>query len=84
MKRFLQLLVALAGLAGGLWFLYAGYERQVSLAGRTETGFTYLATGLDGKTRVLTHHRDYAIGFVLILGSVWWLMHGHRPRRRRR
>lgn len=84
MRRFLQLLVALTGFAGGLWFLYAGYERQVSLAGRTETGLTYLATGVDGKTRVLTHHRDYGIGVVLLIGSTWWLMHGHRRPRRRR
>jgi hypothetical protein len=82
MKRFLQLLVALAGFTGGLWFFYAGYERQVSLAGRAEVGLTYLQTGVDGKTRVLTHHRDYAIGAVLLIGGMWWLLHGHQSRPR--
>ena len=86
MNRFLQLLVALAAFAGGLWFCYAGYERGVSLAGKTETGLTYLKTGVDGKTRVLTHHWDYGAGLVLIIGSTWWLVKGggKRSSRRRR
>ena len=84
MKRFFQLLVALALFLGGAWFLYGGYERQLSLAGRTETGLTYLKTGVDGKTRVLSYHWNYGIGAALILGSVWWLTHGHKPKRRRR
>lgn len=87
MKRFLHLLLALAFFVGGLWCFYAGYERGVSLAGKTETGLTYLKTGLDGKTRVLTEHMYYGIGAALLLGSLWWLLHGHKPakpvRRRR-
>ena len=74
MNRFFQLLLALAAFAGGLWFFYAGYEREVSLAGKTETGLTYLKTGIDGKTRVLTHHWRYGAGLILILGSTWWLL----------
>lgn len=85
MNRFLQLLLALAAFAGGLWFFYAGYEREVSLAGKTETGLTYLKTGIDGKTRVLTHHWRYGAGLILILGSTWWMMKGGKqPGRRRR
>ncbi len=87
MKRFLHLLLALAAFVGGLWFFYAGYEHGVSLAGKTETGLTYLKTGLDGKTRVLTEHMDYAIGAALLIGSSWWMLHGHQPakgKRRRR
>ena len=84
MNRFLQLLLALTAFVGGLWLLYAGYERGMSLAGKTETGLTYLKTGIDGKTRVLTHHGYYAGGLALIVGSTWWLFHGHQPRRRRR
>jgi hypothetical protein len=84
MPRFLQLLVALGAFAGGLWLVYGGYARGVSLAGKTETGLTYLKTGIDGKTRVLTHHAYYAGGLVLIVGSTWWLFHGHKPKRRRR
>ena len=86
MNRFLQLLIALAAFAGGLWLCYAGYERGVSLAGKTETGLTYLKTGVDGKTRVLTHHWDYGAGLVLIIGSTWWLVKGggKRSGKRRR
>lgn len=87
MPRFLQLVLALVAFVGGLWFLYAGYEHGVSLAGKTETGLTYLKTGIDGKTRVLTEHMDYAIGAALLIGSTWWLVKGGnhpRPARRRR
>lgn len=86
MNRFVQLLLALTAFAGGLWFFYAGYEREVSLAGKTETGLTYLKTGIDGKTRVLTHHWRYGAGLILILGSTWWMVKGggKPPGKRRR
>ena len=86
MPRFFQLLVALVAFAGGLWFCYAGYEHQVSLAGKTQTGLTYLKTGLDGKTRVLTQHWHYGAGLILIIGSTWWMVKGGdriRSKRRR-
>lgn len=86
-KKFLQLLLALTAFAAGLWCLYAGYGREVSLAGRTETGLTYLKTGIDGKTRVLTHHWYYGASLLLLIGSTWWLVKsgGHSsPKRRRR
>jgi|GEM_PF-1086146 len=86
MSRLIQLLLALAAFGAGLWFLYAGYGREVSLAGRTETGLTYLKTGIDGKNRVLTHHGYYAAGLLLLIGSTWWLVKGSGARtvRRRR
>jgi hypothetical protein len=85
MPRFLQLLLVLAAFMAGIWFLYAGYGRGVSLAGKTTTGFAQLKTGLDGKTRIPTHHLMYAAGFTLILGSTWWLVKGgDRPKGRRR
>ena len=76
MNRLLQLLLALAALFTGLWLLYAGYGRGVSLAGKTETGFAQLRTGVDGQTRVPTHHQFYAGGLALIIGSTWWLVKG--------
>lgn len=84
MPRFLQLLLALAALGAGLWLIYGGYEREVSLAGKTETGLTYLKTGLDGKTRVLTHHWHYGAGLLLIVGSLWWMVKTSPNRSRRR
>lgn len=89
MKRALHLFIALAAFVGGLWLLYAGYGRGLSLAGKTEIGMSYMKTGFDGKARVPTHRWMYAGGLALILGSTWWMMHGHKPaakpaRKRRR
>ncbi|HWA27003.1 MAG TPA: hypothetical protein VG734_15195 [Lacunisphaera sp.] len=82
--RFLQLLLALAAFLGGLWCFYAGYEHEVSLTGKARTGLTYLKTGVDGRTRVLTQHQYYALGAVLLIGSAWWLVKGKSPKGRRR
>ncbi len=86
MNRFLQLLLALAAFVGGLGLFYAGYGRSLSLAGKTETGLGYVKTGLDGKTRVPTHHWYYAGGLALLIGSTWWLVKGGSSKgyRRRR
>ena len=84
MNRFFQLLLALVAFGGGLWCFYAGYEREVSLAGKTEKGLTYLKTGVDGKTRVLTSHQLYGAGLVLVIGSVWWLLKSSPKKSRRR
>jgi hypothetical protein len=82
-NRFLQLLVALSVFCAGVWLLYAGYGRGVSLAGKTSTGLAQLKTGIDGKTRVPVHHLEYAAGGCLIIGSTWWLLKGGKRRRRR-
>ena len=84
MNRFLQLLFALVAFGGGLWCFYAGYEREVSLAGKTEKGLTILKTGVDGKTRIVTSHQLYGAGLVLVIGSSWWMVKGGRSTRRRR
>ena len=84
MNRLLHLLVALAAFLGGVWLLYAGYGRGVSLAGRTETGVAQLKTGFDGKTRIPTHHWQYAGGIALVIGSAWWLFKGRPPAPKRR
>lgn len=86
MPRFLQLLLVLAAFFGGLWLFYAGYGRGLSLAGKSETGFGYVKTGFDGKTRIPTHRWMYAGGLVLVMGSTWWLVRGGvltKVRRRR-
>jgi hypothetical protein len=84
-NRFLQLLVALVALFTGFWLLYAGYSRGVSLAAKTSTGLAQLKTGIDGKTRIPRHHLQYAAGFVLIIGSTWWLLKGGgKPKAKRR
>ena len=84
MNRFLQLLLALAAFMGGLWLFYAGYGRGLSLAGKTEAGLGYVKTGLDGKTRVPTHHWYYAGGLALLIGSTWWFVKGGSSKGNRR
>lgn len=84
MPRLSQLLLALAALGTGLWLVYGGYEREVSLAGKAETGLVFLKTGVDGKTRVLTHHWHYGAGVLLIIGSIWWMLKGAPKKSRRR
>ena len=84
MNRFVQLLLALGALLAGLGLLYAGYSRGVSLAAKTSTSFAHLKTGLDGQTRVPLHHWEYAGGFILVVGSTWWLVRGGKTSRRRR
>jgi hypothetical protein len=87
MIRFLHLLIALAAFVGGLWLLYAGYGRGLSLAGKAETGLSYVETGFDGKARVPTHRWMYAGGLALLFGSTWWMAKGHHapaPKRKRR
>jgi hypothetical protein len=84
MPRIAQLVLALVALGGGLWLFYAGYEREVSLAGKTETGLVYLKTGMDGKTRVLTHHWYYGAGLLLVIGSLWWMAKGGARQAKRR
>ena len=79
MKRLLHLSLALVAFLGGLWLLYAGYGRSLSLAGKAEIGMSYMKTGFDGKARVPTHRWMYAGGLVLIIGSSWWMLHGHKP-----
>ncbi len=82
MNRFVQLLIAIIALFAGLWLLYAGYGRGVSLAGKTSTGLSQIKTGLDGKTRVPLHHLEYAGGLALIIGSTWWLVNGGKNQRK--
>jgi hypothetical protein len=43
-----------------------------------------LKTGVDGRTRVLTHHWRYGAGLLLCIGGVWWLSKGAPKKARRR
>lgn len=63
------ILAVLAVGAGGA-LMYAGYERQHSLAGRAESGAAELGTKIDGEPRVADHVWYYTGGGALVLGGL--------------
>lgn len=67
-----KLLPALA-LVAGVWLVYMGYERQQSLAGRTESEISALGRRLDGADHTPTHTRYYLAGALLALGGAFGL-----------
>ena len=69
MSRFLSVLA----LAGGIWLIYLGYERQLSLAGRADRTLSKLGTAIDGGDHTPTHVRYYIAGAVLAVGGVFGL-----------
>jgi hypothetical protein len=69
MSRFLSVLA----LAGGIWLIYLGYERQLSLAGRADRTLSRLGTAIDGGDHTPTHVRYYIAGAVLAVGGVFGL-----------
>jgi hypothetical protein len=62
-------LISLAAVIGGVALLYLGYERQESLAGRTDASFSSLGRRIDGDAHLPTHVKYYAAGAVLLVGG---------------
>ena len=69
MSKFLSLLA----LAGGIWLIYLGYERQLSLAGRADRTFSRLGAAIDGSDHTPTHTKYYIAGSVLAVAGVFGL-----------
>ena len=65
----MKLIIALVAIALGGWLLYAGYQRQDSLAGRAESAISDVGRQLDGETRVPEHVWYYIGGGVLIVAG---------------
>jgi hypothetical protein len=66
-------LIPLIALVGGVWLLYMGYERQQSLAGKTEDTLSRLGQKIDGGDHATTYVKYYAAGAVLVLGGAFGL-----------
>jgi hypothetical protein len=69
MCKFLSVLALL----GGIWLIYLGYERQLSLAGKADRTFSRLGTAIDGGDHTPTHTKYYIAGTVLTLAGVFGL-----------
>lgn len=65
----MKMIIALVAIAIGGWLLYAGYQRQDSLAGKAESSVSDLGRELDGKTRIPDHVWYYIGGGVLIVAG---------------
>src|ERR1700691_1321450 len=47
--------LSVLALAGGIWLLYLGYERQISIAGKADRTLSRLGTAIDGGDHTPTH-----------------------------
>jgi hypothetical protein len=63
-------LLSLAALIAGIWLLYLGYERQLSLAGKADRTMSRLGTAIDGGDHTPTHIKYYIAGTALTIGGV--------------
>lgn len=59
-------LLSVLAVMAGLWLLYLGYERQISLAGKVDRTFSRLGTAIDGGDHTPTHTKYYVAGAVLL------------------
>jgi hypothetical protein len=62
--------LSLLALVAGLLFLYLGYERQISLAGRADRTLSRLGTAIDGGDHTPTHTKYYIAGTILTISGV--------------
>jgi threonine/homoserine/homoserine lactone efflux protein len=62
-------LFSILALAGGIWLIHMGYERQESLAGRTDNTLSKLGQKIDGDGHLTTHMKYYIAGTVLVIGG---------------
>ncbi|HXQ79836.1 MAG TPA: DUF3185 family protein [Opitutaceae bacterium] len=59
-------LLSVLALVAGIWLIYAGYERQHSLAGKADDSLSKLGQKMDGGDHTPAHVRYYAAGIVLL------------------
>ena len=65
MSKFLSVLA----LAGGIWLIYLGYERQISIAGHADRTLSRLGTAIDGGDHTPLHTKYFIAGAVLLAGG---------------
>jgi hypothetical protein len=61
--------LSVAALAGGLWLLYLGYERQESIAGSAENTVARLGQKVDGNTHLTESNEYYVAGAILAVAG---------------
>jgi hypothetical protein len=66
-------LLSAAALAAGLWVIYLGYERQQSIAGKTDSTLSAIGERIDGQGHTPTHVVYYAMGAVLAVAGAYGL-----------
>jgi hypothetical protein len=66
-------LLSAAALLVGLWLIYLGYERQQSIAGKTDSTLSSIGQRIDGQPHTPTHMVYYASGAVLMIGGAFGL-----------
>ena len=66
-------LFSIAALVLGIWLIYLGYERQQSLAGKTEDSLSKISQKVDGGDYMTTQVKYYAFGTVLVVGGAFGL-----------
>jgi hypothetical protein len=62
-------LLSAVALAAGIWLIYLGYERQQSIAGKTDSTLSSIGQKIDGQGRTPTHVVYYVSGAVLALAG---------------
>jgi hypothetical protein len=63
-------LLSLLALVAGIWLIYLGYERQLSLAGKADRTLSKIGTAIDGGDHTPTHVKYYVAGAALSIAGV--------------
>jgi drug/metabolite transporter (DMT)-like permease len=63
-------IISLAALIAGVCLIYLGYQRQQSIAGKTDNTLSSLGNKLDGGPHVTEQTEYYIAGAVLTVGGV--------------
>jgi Protein of unknown function (DUF3185) len=61
----MRFVLSLAAMVCGVWLVYLGYERQLSLAGKADRTLSRLGTAIDGGDHTPTHTKYFIAGAVL-------------------
>jgi glyoxylase-like metal-dependent hydrolase (beta-lactamase superfamily II) len=66
-------LLSAAAFAAGIWLIYLGYERQQSIAGKTDSTLSAIGQRIDGEGHTPTHIVYYAAGAVMFAAGAYGL-----------
>jgi hypothetical protein len=66
-------LLSSAALVAGIWLIYLGYEREHSVAGKTDSTLSAIGQRIDGGAHAPTHVVYYVSGAVLAVAGAFGL-----------